>query len=555
MARGWSMSRARRWSLAGFGLGGWLNMEDFITGHPGNEEALRRLLRGAMGPAAYEAFFGTFDEVFLAREDADFLASLGLNCVRIAVNYRRLEHDSAPFEYLEDGFRLLDRAIDVLASRGIHTIIDLHAVPGYQNHHWHSDNPTHQALFWQHPHFQDRVVRLWEAIADRYRDRPEVAGYNPLNEPADETGEVLPWFYERLVAAIRAIDPRHVLFLDGNRYSTDFACFTEPFENAVFAAHDYALPGIASATAYPGVVRGEHVDRDVVRQGFLRRTEFMRRTATPIWIGEFGPVYPTDHPEQTWRFDLLRDQLEIYREHGASWSLWTYKDIGLQGIVHADPGSPYMRLTEPVRGLKARLGTDSWGGSDAGVRDILDPIDAVFDTHFPGYEPYPWGRRSHIFRLVRHILLAEPTAERFAELFRGVSPEQAREPRRGIPVREHGGPARAHRPPAFAPARAGIDHRHVGRHLTDPVPGGVRVGWRRGTVPGPSTWRGWGRAPARARVAPPAACPTHGSLGRSLASGTRRGPCAPAGARDTPSDRSPASRSRRTRAPGRRRCA
>jgi endoglucanase len=414
--------------LAGFGAGGWLNMEDFIVGYPGNEEALRSHLLEAMGGAAYDAFFDEFDRVFLGPDDADLLASMGLNSVRIPVNYRRLERDGAPFEYLEEGFRILDRAIDLLASRGIHTIIDLHAAPGYQNHHWHSDNPTHQALFWRHPHFQERVIRLWEVIADRYRDRPEVAGYNPLNEPADESGEVLPLFYERLVTAIRAVDRRHVLFLDGNRYSTDFSCFREPFEGAVFAAHDYALPGFAWAAAYPGTVRGEWVDRASLEETFLRRTEFMRRTGTPIWIGEFGPMYPPEHPEQLgWRLDILRDQLAIYREHGASWSLWTYKDVGLQGVVYADPASGYLRRTAPVRQLKALLGTDSWGGSDDGVRAILDPLDDVFDTHFPDYEPYPFGRRAHIARLVRHILLAEPTALRFAESFRGIGPDQARE--------------------------------------------------------------------------------------------------------------------------------
>ena len=412
--------------LAGFGLGGWMNMEDFITGYPGNEEAMRQGLRRAMGEAAYEVFFETFYEAFFAQADARFLASLGLNALRIAVNYRHFEDDAAPFQLLESGFRRLDRVIDICAAQGIYTIIDLHAAPGYQNHHWHSDNPTHIASFWLHPHFQDRVVHLWEAFAERYRDRPEVAGFNLLNEPADESGEVLPRFYRRLVDAVRAVDSRHVLFLDGNRYATDFSCFPEPFDNSVYAAHDYALPGFAEATGYPGTVRGEYIDREAVEETFLRRTEFMHRTGTPIWIGEFGPMLPPDKPEQTWRYDLLTDQLEIYRRHAASWSLWTYKDIGLQGVVVADPTSPYMRLTEPVRRLKADLGTDAWGGSDAGVRDILDPIDAVFDRHFPDFDPYPWGRRRHIFRLVRHILLAEPAAQRYADLFTAVSVEGAR---------------------------------------------------------------------------------------------------------------------------------
>ncbi len=412
--------------LAGLSLGGWLNLEDFITGHAGNEEALRGHLLRAMGAESYEALFETFYEAFVAEEDAVFMAGLGLNAVRIPVNYRHFEDDRRPFELLESGFDRLDRAIGVLAEQGIYSIIDLHAAPGYQNHHWHSDNPTHQALFWRHPHFQDRVIHLWEALATRYRDRPEVAGFNPLNEPADETGEVLPAFYDRLVGAIRAVDPRHVLFLDGNRYSTDFSAFDEPYENSVYSSHDYALPGIASATEYPGTVRGEYFDRDVVEHAFLRRTEASRAAGLPICIGEFGPMHPPEHPEQTWRFELLRDQLDIYRRHGASWLLWTYKDVGLQGVVTLDPQTPWMRRTEPVRRLKAELGTDSWGGSDVGVRDVLDPIDAIFDERFPDYEPYPWGRRQHINRLVRHILLAEPVAERFASLFEGVTPDEAR---------------------------------------------------------------------------------------------------------------------------------
>ena len=76
---------------------------------------------------------------------------------------------------------------------------------------------------------------------------------------------------------------------------------------------------------------------------------------------------------------------------------------------------------------KARLGVDSWGGSDRGVRDILDPIEALFDREFPEYEPWPWGRRQHIALLVRNLLLAEPLAERFGALFGGVTPERARE--------------------------------------------------------------------------------------------------------------------------------
>ena len=50
--------------LTGVGLGGWMNMENFITGYPGNEENIRRVMRERMGADAYEAFFDSFYTAF-----------------------------------------------------------------------------------------------------------------------------------------------------------------------------------------------------------------------------------------------------------------------------------------------------------------------------------------------------------------------------------------------------------------------------------------------------------------------------------------------------------
>jgi hypothetical protein len=413
--------------LAGVGLGGWLNMENFITGYPATESQQRAVLRAALGEEGYRRFFDRFLTDFFAAADAGYLASLGLNAVRVPFGYRHFEDDDRPFELKAEGFAWLDRVVGLCADAGLYTVLDLHAAPGYQNQNWHSDNPTHRAGFWTHRHFQDRVVHLWEAIADRYRDNPYVAGYNPMNEPADPSGERIGPFYERLERAIRAVDARHILFLDGNRYATDFSMFGDPLPNTVYATHDYALPGIAAGGEYPGRTRGEYFDRSVVEQTFLRRTEHMRRTGTPIWIGEFGPGYDGDPARDRARLRLLRDQLDIYREHAAGWSLWTYKDIGLQGLVYARPDSGYVRRIAPALEKKRRLGADSWGGDDRHVRHILDPIEELFDREFPGFDPFPWGRRAWLHRLVRNILLAEPLLQDFGRCFAGVTPDEAEE--------------------------------------------------------------------------------------------------------------------------------
>jgi endoglucanase len=413
--------------LRGVGLGGWMNMENFITGYPATESQQRRALRRVLGDDGYDRFFERFYTAFFGPDDAALLASLGLNSVRIPFNYHHFEDDARPFQLKDSGFARLDAAVRACTDHGLYVILDLHAVPGAQNQHWHSDNPTHWAHFWTHPHFQDRTVHLWEALADRYKDNPMVAGYNPLNEPADVYGDAIAPFYARVERAIRAVDPHHVLYFDGNRYATDFSAFGEPLPNCVYTTHDYALPGFVDGGPYPGESRGQYVDRDRVEETFLQRTEYMRRTGTPVWIGEFGPVYSGDPARDEQRYQLLQDQLDVYRRHGASWSLWTYKDIGLQGLVSAAPDSPYLSRIEGFLAKKARLGADSWGSVDTGIRHVMAPIEELFAEEFPDFEPYPWNKQRWIQGLVRHILLAEPLVDDFAACFAGVTPEQAEE--------------------------------------------------------------------------------------------------------------------------------
>lgn len=413
-------SQGQKVVLRGFGLGGWMNMENFITGYPANEEAQRQALRQVLGNDNYAFFFDRFLEYFFGLDDARFIASLGLNLLRLPVNYRHFESDLEPFVIKEEGFKHLDQVIDLCAQQQIYTIIDLHALPGYQNQDWHSDNPTHKALFWQHKHFQDRVVHLWEAIANRYKEHPWVAGYNPINEPGDASEERIVPFYRRLYQAIRAIDPDHILFLEGNRYSTEFHMFTETWPHVIYTVHDYALPGFIDGGPYPGISRGQYVDKAVLEETFLRRTAYMRQTGTPVWVGEFGPVYVGEPTADAMRYQVLCDQLEIYDRYQANWAIWTYKDIGLQGVVYTAPDSPWRRLLQPFLEKKARLGVDTWGSVDTHIRHIMQPLEETFAQEFPDYHPFPFGTRWMINRLVRYILLAEPLLQEFAALFKGM---------------------------------------------------------------------------------------------------------------------------------------
>jgi endoglucanase len=410
--------------LQGICIGGWLNMENFITGFAANESMMRSGVLDVLGQDRYTLFFDSLLSNFFGDDDAAFLASIGVNSVRIPLNYRHLEDDANPFVVKEEGFAHLDRAIAACAANGIFSIIDLHAVPGSQNHHWHSDNATHRALFWEQRQFQDRAVHLWEAIADHYKDEVWVAGYNLLNEPADESRKAIGPFYAQLLQAIRGVDPHHVLFVDGNTYATEFDIFGEQWDNTVYTCHDYVRSGLGRGGPYPGLTDGVYVDKAKVEETFLKRSEYARRTGTPLYVGEFGPLYTGDEAVDTQRRQILTDQLDIYRDYGAGWALWTYKDVGRQGLVTVAPGSPYLERFGAFIAKKNRLAADQWGTDGEGPREVSRPVQDLIAREAPQFEPYPWGRFDWVRTLLLNITVAQALAPEYASGFDGLTQDE-----------------------------------------------------------------------------------------------------------------------------------
>ena len=210
--------------------------------------------------------------------------------------------------------------IDLCGKHGIYTILDLHTAPGGQNTDWHSDNGGHIANLWNYKDNQDRVVWLWEQLAAHYKDNRWIAGYNPLNEPAEPKHIRLVEYYNRLYDAIRSIDAHHTLFLDGNTFASDFTHFSDEYvkkwKNTSYSIHDYSRFGFpASPEKYTG--SGDQV-KAVIR-AYERKREWLDQRGLCVWNGDWGPVYArkeyegdaTEEINKT-RIHLLKDQLALY---------------------------------------------------------------------------------------------------------------------------------------------------------------------------------------------------------------------------------------------------
>jgi endoglucanase len=363
--------------LRGVCIGGWMNMEHFINGYPGAEYSLRDTFVRVVGADKARFFFDRWLDYMVAGEDIAFIRSCGATVVRLPLNYHHFERDDEPFQYLEAGFERLDRVVGWCAEHGLYAIFDLHAVPGWQSSDWHCDNSSRHALFWRHRQFQDRFVALWQEIARRYKGNPAVAGYNVMNEPItnaplgrfDRTYEpdwdAINRVYHRVVDAIRAIDPDHIIFLEGDLLSRLFDGLNDPFaENLVYSSHNYN-EAAGSPGTYPGMIAGQYWDRQQQVAAFLEHggTRFTRRHHVPLWVGEFGPARGDSPDDYAYRLRACDDQIDVFEEYGAHWTSWTYKDIGSMGWVEVSPESEYMQLVAPMLEAKRLLAVDFfWDG-------------------------------------------------------------------------------------------------------------------------------------------------------------------------------------------------
>ena len=83
-----------------------------------------------------------------------------------------------------------------------------------------------------------------------------------------------------------------------------------------------------------------------------------------------------------------------------------------------------MKLVGDFLKKKNYLGADEWGATDENIRQVLSPIEELFEKEFPEYDPYPFGQKSQIALLVRHILIAEALVPEYCSLFKDLTNDE-----------------------------------------------------------------------------------------------------------------------------------
>lgn len=288
--------------LTGVNLGGWLSWEGWIWGGgwQSQKDMVERLQR-LLGRDEADRFVQRVHDEYIREEDIAEIARMGFNSVRVPFNHSLLEDDAAPFVYKDAGWAVLDRLLGWCEAHGLYVVLDLHAAPGGQSP-WYMADPDSKKL-WDSRENQDRTVALWRAIAERYRDRAIIAGYDLLNEPSPPNGEALFHLHKRMAAAIREVDPHHLILLEGSSAASDFSMFTSPVTfNQAYSFHMYTWFG------------------DPRRDELARYRALSERHGVPMWNGEFGENSA----------EMIRSTAAMFADPAnalVGYSFWTWKKV------------------------------------------------------------------------------------------------------------------------------------------------------------------------------------------------------------------------------------
>lgn len=337
--------------LVGVGFGNWLLPEGYMWQFGGGFDRPRRiesLVAHLAGRAYADAFWPRFHDRYVTDSDLRAIAEMGFNSVRIPFNARLLMEEDAGVTFREAGFAWIDRCLAGCEKYGLYAILDLHGAPGGQTGSNIDDSFDDRPRLFMDAESRAQTIALWEEIARRYRDRWIVAAYDLLNEPlrtprpgkpdTEPFHPALIRFYEDCIAAIRRIDTRHAISIEGANWATRIDTFTRSFDPAmIIHFHRYGtLPGEECYTEW--LALGERLN-------------------APVWLGEsgenviewYGAMYP------------------LAVKCGFGYNFWTWKKI---------PGKPSLAEITPPKGWSAIVAF-----TQGGPRPTYAESRAIFDAY------------------------------------------------------------------------------------------------------------------------------------------------------------------------------
>ncbi|MGN0642029.1 MAG: glycoside hydrolase family 5 protein [Huintestinicola sp.] len=269
---------------------------------------------------------------FITEEDIIKIASWMVDHVRLPIDYNLLEDENGNFK--EDGFAYIDNAISWCKKSGLNIILDLHKTAGYS-----FDKGEGESGFFESSVLQERFMKLWERIAERYAVSDGTVAFELLNEVTEQSCSVT-WnkLIKSCIERIRRLAPDTIILVGGYWQNSPDAVpdLEAPFDDkVVYNFHCYDPMNFTHQGAHwvegmdtsfrmsfdkcdPPVTPDFFIDR------FSRAYEAAKKNDTVLYCGEYGVIENADPEDALKWFKAINaafDRLDISR------AVWSYKEM------------------------------------------------------------------------------------------------------------------------------------------------------------------------------------------------------------------------------------
>ncbi|KDR81860.1 hypothetical protein GALMADRAFT_240110 [Galerina marginata CBS 339.88] len=320
-------------------LGSWYVHEDWMTPSVfecayGTKGAEIDIAKGWGSVNSARAVLERHWDTFIQESDFAYLASIGINTVRLPIGYWSLGPEymqGTPFESVaqvyQDAWPRIVRAINQAGKHGLGVLVDLHGAVGSQNGQQHSGMSDGQTNLFSVPENMGKTVGVLTFLTKMLAPVNNVVGIQILNEPTYVP--TLEDFYTRCIEAMRAASPeaKHLpLYLhDGfnlDRFS-DFLAKRKDFVVQDYHSYFVFTPSDQQESGAQHTVDVEGAIADALNRAAQKQR---RNLVVDEWSSALTPQsLKDDNDADTVRREFAAAQMEVYSNATAGWAFWSYK--------------------------------------------------------------------------------------------------------------------------------------------------------------------------------------------------------------------------------------
>ncbi len=275
-------------------------------------------------------------DTFISEEDVKTAASWGIDHIRLPIDYNLLEDENG--SPIDNGFGYIDNAVKWCKAAGLNIILDLHKTAGYS-----FDKGEGEFGFFDSEPLQERFMKLWDRIAERYAVSDGTIAFELLNEVTDQSfSEKWNRLIRSTIERIRKIAPDTYILVGGywNNSPDAVPDLDAPYDDKViynFHCYDplkfthqgaYWVDGMDTSfrmnieDSEPAITPEYFIGR------FSRAYEAAKANGTILYCGEYG-VIDLASPEDTVKW--FKAIHEAFEQLGIGRAAWNYKkmDFGI----------------------------------------------------------------------------------------------------------------------------------------------------------------------------------------------------------------------------------